>query len=368
MKTRILHVLHSLHVGGLENGVINLINHTDNKRFEHIICCIASSGPMAERLSKPVEIYSMGKGNGSDYLLPFRLARIMKKLKPDIVHTRNWSTIDGVIAAKLAGIKLVIHGEHGREASDPIGANIIRKKVRKGLSPWISEFVTVSSELRNWLIHDVGIPEKKVIQIINGVDTEKFKPSENKRMSKSKLGIAPDSFIIGTVGRLDPVKDHETLFKAFSCFSKKNKNKEVMLMVVGTGSQEEKLRALSEKLNIQDKVIFSGDREDVYPLYQCMDVYVLSSIAEGISNTILEAMACGLPIIATKVGGTPELVDDGKTGFLIAPRQYDDLSQKLSFYFNNPSFVEQYGFNGRLRAEDKFSLLHMVQKYEEIYF
>lgn len=368
MKIKVLHILHSLRIGGLENGVVNLINNINSIRFEHAICCIDSSVPMAERLTRPVEMYTLNKGDKKDYLLPFKIAKIIKKVKPDIVHTRNWSAIDGIVGAKLAGVKHIIHGEHGREASDPIGANIIRKKVRKGLNPWISEFVTVSSELRNWLIHDVGIPEKKVIQIINGVDTEKFKPSENKKMSKSKLGIAPDSFIIGMVGRLDPVKDHETLFKAFSCFSKKNKNKEVILMVVGTGSQEEKLKVFSEKLNIQDKVIFSGDRENVYQLYQCMDVYVLSSIAEGISNTILEAMACSLPIIATKVGGTPELVDDGKTGFLIAPGQYDDLSRKLSFYFNNSSLIEQHGFNGRLRAEEKFSLLHMVQKYEEIYF
>jgi sugar transferase (PEP-CTERM/EpsH1 system associated) len=323
---------------------------------------------MAERFKNPVEIFSLNKGNKRDYSLPFKIAKLIRKIKPDIVHTRNWAAIDGVVGARLAGVKFIIHGEHGREATDPAGANNLRKRVRKGLNPWITKFIAVSAELRNWLVYDVGINEQKVVQIINGVNAEKFKPSKNKNISKSKLGIAPDSFIIGTVGRLDPVKDHETLFKAFSYFSKKNENKEVILMVVGTGPQEEKLKTLSEKLNIQDKVIFSGDREDVYPLYQCMDVYVLPSIAEGISNTILEAMACGLPIVASNVGGNHELIDDGKTGFFFMAGDYKELAGRLSYYSGNNSLLIEHGSHGRIRAEKFFSLQMMVERYEKLYF
>ena len=137
MKIKIFHILHSLQIGGLENGVVNLINNLNDGRFKHVICCVDSSGPMAERLKIPIEIFSLQKGDRRDYLLPFKIAKIIKKIRPDIVHTRNWAAIDGVIGARLAGVKSVIHGEHGREASDPTGANAVRKKIRKTLSPWI---------------------------------------------------------------------------------------------------------------------------------------------------------------------------------------------------------------------------------------
>lgn len=367
MKTRILHVLHSLHIGGLENGVINLINHLDDSRFEHAICCIDSSGLMAERITRPVEIYTLSKGNKRDYLLAFKIARIIKKVKPDIVHTRNWSAIDGVIAAKLAGVKHVIHGEHGREATDPTGANSIRKKVRKALNPWVSKFISVSAELRNWLLNDIGLPEKKIMQIINGVDTNQFKPTTEKQSAKAKLGFKLDSFIVGIVGRLDPVKDHETLFKAFRILCDNKNSERFRMLVVGIGVLEEKLKILARDFNISKNITFAGDRCEMPQFYECMDVYVLPSIAEGISNTILEAMASGLPVIATRTGGSPELVDEGMTGFLFTPGDCKELADKISFYCDNFSILMEHGLNGRIRTEKEFSLSAMVREYEKVY-
>ena len=323
---------------------------------------------MAERLSKPVEIYSMGKGNGSDYLLPFRLARIMKKLKPDIVHTRNWSAIDGVIGAKIAGIKSVIHGEHGREVSDLRGTKSVRKKVRKFLNPWISKFITVSLELREWLLKDVGIPEEKVVQITNGVDIERFKPSDDKNLSKIKSGFPLDLFILGTVGRLDRVKDFQTIIKAFAYLTIKiSKTNKIRLLIIGSGPENQKLKILAKELRVFDKILFLGERKDIPELMQSMDIFILPSIAEGISNTILEAMACGLPVVATKVGGTPELIDDGKTGFLFTPGDYNELADRLFLYSTNSSTLGQHGVNGRLKTVEKLSLSKMAGKYEELY-
>ncbi len=366
MKIKILHILHSLQIGGLENGVVNLINNLNDDRFEHVICCIDSTGPMAERLNMPIEIATLQKGDRRDYLLPFKIAKIIKKTRPDIVHTRNWATIDGVIGARLAGVRLIIHGEHGRDATDPTGANNIRKRVRKVLNPWITRFITVSGELRNWLVSDIGINEQKVVQIINGVDTGRFKPAEEKQEAKKKFGFKPDSFVIGIVGRLDPVKDHETLFKAFKVFSDNN-SKSSCLVVIGTGQLEERLKAIVKELDISQQVIFTGGTDRAPEFYRCMDVYVLPSIFEGISNTILEAMASGLPVITTRVGCNTELVEDGKTGFLFNPGDYRSLAEKITAYFKNPSLVREHGLAGRARTEKDFSLSVMVKKYERIY-
>jgi sugar transferase (PEP-CTERM/EpsH1 system associated) len=372
MRLKILHILHSLQIGGLENGVVNLINHLDHDRFEHSICCIKSSGPMAQRITRrDIQIIELKK-KGRDYFLPLKLMNLIRRINPDIVHTRNWSAIDGVIGAKLAGVVHIIHGEHGREANDPTGKNQVRKKVRRLLNPWISRFVTVSAELRNWLVHDVGVPDWKVVQIINGVDTNRFCPPQDKAAAKTKAGLPPDSFVIGSVGRLDSVKDYTTLIRAFASVLNGQTGLtgltgKTVLMIIGSGPEERKLKLLAEELGVADKTVFLGERIDIPELLQSIDVFVLPSIAEGISNTILEAMACGLPVIATNVGGNPELIQDNHSGFLFIPGDHKGLANALFFYCLNNSVLREHGIQGRKRAEERLSLSAMVKKYEELY-
>jgi sugar transferase (PEP-CTERM/EpsH1 system associated) len=368
VKIKVLHVLNSLQVGGLENGVVNLVNNLDVQRFKHSICCIDSIGPMAGRIKQPVSIFSMEKGDKRDYLISFKIAGLIKRVKPDIVHTRNWSAIDGIIGARLAGKRAVIHGEHGRESTDPEGKNVKRKKIRKALNPWISQFVAVSNELKNWLVHDVGIHPEKITQIINGVDTDTIKPAENSvQLKKSELGFSPDTFVAGIVGRLDPVKDHETLLRAFKIAHERHNSRKLALIIIGSGPLDKELKAIAEKLHISDMVRFTGERDDVMQLYNCMDVYVLPSIAEGISNTILEAMASGLPVIASNVGGNLELVDQERTGFFFSPGNCEELAGLFGLYLNNASLVREHGINSRKRSVSEFSIHHMTDKYASLY-
>jgi sugar transferase (PEP-CTERM/EpsH1 system associated) len=368
VKIKILHILHSLEVGGLENGVVNLINRLDSDLFEHAICCVASSGAMANRIEKPVEIYSLGKGGKKDYLLSLRMAWVIKNVRPDIVHTRNWGTIDGVIASRLAGVKRIIHGEHGRDAGDPEGMNSRRNRLRRTLHPLISRFVAVSADLKNWLIDIVGIPEAKTMQIINGVDTFRFRPAKDKSQAKVSLGLDPHAFVIGTVGRLDPVKDHKTLLHAFALMTEnKSHNAGKYLVIAGPGPEEQNLKKFAEELGIAGDVNFLGERKDISHVLRAMDVYVLPSIAEGISNTVLEAMATGLPVIATKVGGNPELIEDNNNGFLFGPGDAKGLEKILSLYFSGTPLAKAHGDNGRARAEKLFSLSNMTADYETLY-
>jgi len=366
MKLKILHILHSLQVGGLENGVVNLINRLEPERFEHAICCITTSGPMAERLERPVEIHELGKGAGGDYLLPLKIARVVREVKPHIVHTRNWGTIDGVIAARLAGVRCVIHGEHGREATDPGGTNGRRNRVRRLLNPLVSRFVTVSEDLRTWLVDQVGIPREKVVHIMNGVDTDRFVPPLDKGAAKARFGIDPNAFVVGTVGRLDPVKDQQTLVRAFGTLCRE-KGRGAELLLIGSGPEEQMLRRLAEELGVAESVHFMGERRDIPELLQAMDVFVLPSIAEGISNTILEAMSCGLPVVATRVGGNVELVTSGVTGALFDPGHYDSLADILQGFHGDSSCRADYGELARREAEVKFSLATMVSRYDQLY-
>lgn len=368
MKIKILHILHSLQVGGLENGVVNLINRLDPERFDHAICCITSAGPMAERLARPVEIHCLGKGSGRDYLLPLKIARVVGKVRPDIVHTRNWGTIDGIIGARLAGVGRIVHGEHGREAADPTGANGRRMMARKAFSPLVSRFVAVSADLREWLVDGVGIPGRKVVQIINGVDADRFSPPVSKTQARSKLGLASDGFVVGTVGRLDPVKDFQTLLRGFARMAGGCADTlRPRLVIAGSGPEEARLRALAEELGMAAVVAFLGERGDIPEVMRALDVFVLPSIAEGISNTVLEAMASGLPVVATGVGGNLELVEDGETGFLFAPGDAERLAERLGFLGSSPDLTVRCGGKGRVAVEERFSLARMVAEYGNLY-
>ena len=170
---RIMHVVPSLQVGGLENGVVNLVNRMDPERFRHDVVCIGQAGPMASRIEQAgVSVHAIGKGQGSDYGLAVKLAQVMRQRRPDIVHTRNWGAVDGILAARMAGVPVVIHGEHGREAADPEGRNRRRNVARRLLGRWVDRFVVVSGDLARWLAEEAGVPAGKVVRIKNGVDTE----------------------------------------------------------------------------------------------------------------------------------------------------------------------------------------------------
>lgn len=364
-KIKILHILHSFNMGGLENGVVNLLNNSDHDMFEHEICCVTKSGNAALRLKNRIPIYEMYKHEGNDWRLIPKLAKLMKNRKPDIVHTRNWGTVDGIVAAKLAGIRAVVHGEHGWNMDDPRGQNIKRRMLRKLLSGTVDHFLAVSENIKNWMIDSVGIKSRKISKILNGVDTNKF-CADNKGVDRNKLGFANNAVIIGTVGRLDPIKDQQLLLNAFAKLNHEQEN--LCLIFIGDGPERKRLESIKRTFPCRDHIFFLGERHDIHEVLPMFDIFVLPSKNEGISNTILEAMATGLPVIATDVGGNPELVQHAHTGLLIPPIDCDALVDAMNFYIEQaPHMRKIHGQNARDRAVRDFSLDSMVKQYETLY-
>ncbi len=361
--THVVHVLHSLSVGGTENGVVNLINSL-NGSFTHTVVSMTDVGPLAGRLPAGVAVHSLGKRPGIDVQVIVRLARLLRKLAPDLVHSRNWAAFDAILAARFARVPALIHGEHGRDASDPNGLNGKRNLLRRLLAPLVNRFVTVSYDLRRWLVETVGVPARKILTIHNGVDTARFCDG-GWETGRRALGLSQDRLVIGTVGRLDPVKDQAGLLRAFTRVQEKHP--EVLLAIVGDGPCRAELHALTAELGLSSRVRFLGERTDVPLLLKGMDLFVLPSIAEGISNTILEAMATGLPIVATRTGGNPELVEDGVTGMLAPVGDPQALAAALAAYVNNPQLRALQGRAGRQRAVDEFGLERMTGKYRDLY-
>ncbi len=363
MALRIVHVIDSLKVGGLENGVVNLINGLADD-FTHTVVCVSELGAFRERLRPGIEVLALGRGQRRDRWVLLRLARTLRRLRPAIVHSRNWPTIEAIPAARSAGVPLVIHAEHGREATDPEGENQRRNRVRRWLSPLVDRFVTVSLDLRRWLVERVGLPETKLVTILNGVDTHRF-TDEAREAGRRALGVSEGEQVVGTVGRLDPVKDHAGLLTAFARV--KAEQPGASLIVIGDGPCRKELEDLAAALRLTPGVHFLGERTDVPLLLKGMDLFVLPSIAEGISNTILEAMASGLPVVATCVGGNPEVVEDGVTGALVPPRDPATLARAIVGYLQDPYLRAVQGKAARQRAVDQFDLEQMMGAYRNLY-
>jgi sugar transferase (PEP-CTERM/EpsH1 system associated) len=305
----------------------------------------------------------MNKGDGNDWRIVGELARLIRQLRPDLVHTRNWGTTEAILAARFAGVRRVVHGEHGWSMDNPAGKSLRRRIARRILSPAVNRFVAVSDDIERWLSKEAWIRREKITKIVNGVDINKFCPGKEAE-AKKRLGL-DGTIVVGTVARLDPIKRCDLLLEAFAGAA--SGNPAAKLIIVGDGPEHRKLHDIREGLPNPNQIIFLGERQDVQMLYPSMDVFVLASKNEGISNTILEAMASGLPIIATSVGGNPELVTHEKTGLLIAPENRDALKNALAHYIRNPEERMAHGRNARADAVKRFPLERMVREYENLY-
>lgn len=366
----IAHIVHHFRVGGMENGMVNLINHMPKERFRHVVICLDDYTDFRARIRRDdVDFYALAKPAGRDVSWYFRLWRLLRALSPDIVHTRNLSAIEGQFVAMAAGIRARVHGEHGRDVFDLHGKNRKYNLLRKVARPVVGHYIAVSRDLEQWLIDTVGVPPQRVSQIYNGVDSTRFHPREDTR------NIGPDgfageaSFVIGSVGRMAEVKDYPNLVRAFLRLLEIEPaaRQRARLVIIGEGVSRETCLNLLREAGAEHLAWLPGERSDVAELMRNMDLFALPSLGEGISNTILEAMACGLPIVATRVGGNPELVEDTRTGALVPVSDTEVLAQTLLKFYGNESMVEAQGQASRTRIESQFSMQAMTQGYLSVY-
>jgi sugar transferase (PEP-CTERM/EpsH1 system associated) len=360
---RILHVLHTFSAGGLENGIVNIINRSP-EHLVHELCLMSKSGEFLERLKRPVVVHEMHKKNGNGPGIIFELRKLFRTRDVDIVHTRNWAAFDGVMAACLTPRPSLIHSEHGRDVSDPNGTVYRRNIARRLLAFRAKKYVAVSKDLYSWLKQTVRIPIRKLALIPNGVDTERFSPRRDS-MLRNELGIGEKEFVVGTVGRLDPVKNHQGLIRAVQLLQKGGSP--VRLIIVGDGPLRQNIENHLRESQLAPKAIMLGYQRDVERYYPVFDAFVLNSLAEGMSNTLLEALASGLPIVCTAVGGNVELVADQRHGLVVLPGDHNALAAALRQFIDSPSGRERFADNARNFVVQNFSISRMIERYTELY-
>jgi sugar transferase (PEP-CTERM/EpsH1 system associated) len=323
------------------------------------------------RIQSPnVDVYVLNKRPGKDLMLYVRVWKLFRRLKPDIVHTRNLSTLETQLPALMAGVSHRVHGEHGRDIDDIDGTSKKYQLLRRMFKPLIQQYIVLSLNLQDYLRERIGVSERKLNHICNGVDTERFRPAEIGARNILPHGFAdPDTIVFGTVGRMEAVKDQTTLARAFVHMVAMHPQgrEKLRLIMIGDGALREPAMTIIESAGLGQLAWLPGEREDVPELLRAIDIFVLPSLAEGISNTILEAMASGLPVVATDVGGNSELVEQGLTGFLVTRGDPVALASAMLKYVDDPDLRRQHGVKARKLSEDRFSINAMVMRYQDLY-
>lgn len=367
----IAHIVYRFDVGGLENGLTNLVNEIPADRYRHVIISLTESSAFESRITQPgVHVIPLHKPAGHDWGLHRRLWKMLRALRPAIVHTRNLPTLECQVTAWSAGVRARIHGEHGRDTYDLHGEKPGYVLLRKGVRPLIQRYIAVSQDLERWLTRTVRARPDRILQIYNGVDTTLFHPRSGGRPLVFPYGFAPaNTIVFGTAGRLQPVKDQPTLARAFVELVRERPaaRDTARLVIVGDGQLRDECAKILSDGGVSEIAWMAGQRSDVPKCLQALDVFLLPSIAEGISNTILEAMATGLPVIATAVGGNPELVTDGRTGCTVPASNPAAMAAAMRRYLDDRGLITRHGAEGRQVATKRFALNTMVQRYLEVY-
>jgi sugar transferase (PEP-CTERM/EpsH1 system associated) len=275
------------------------------------------------------------------------------------------------VPAWLAGVRVRVHGEHGRDQEDLAGLSKKHQWIRRMYSPFVSHYLALSRDLAGYLLDKVKIRDRRVTQAYNGVDSGKFRPfdSDLDALPADFPFRQPYEWIVGTVGRMQVVKDQLTLSKAVvrAIEIAPDLKAYLRLVMVGDGPLREQCQAILDSAGLSDISWLPGERQDIAELMRSLDCFVLPSLAEGISNTILEAMASGLPVIATEVGGNADLVVQGESGLLVPSNDPEALARSLVQLATAPVLAKSMGRAGRQLAEEKFSMAAMVATYQGLY-
>jgi len=374
----VAHVVNRLDCGGAGNDLLDLIAHMPGERYRHAVLCLRDHGMFHDGLrAYGVEVIDLHKRDGADPGSFLRMVRALRALRPDLVHTRNLGGLEGQLAAALAGVRLRVHGEYGRESGREYGGDSVKpwrsrppSLLRRALRPLVGHYIAASAEQERWLIEQVGAEPSRVSQIPNGVDSLEFHPRLGPHAAVGPDGfMIDDAFVIGSVGRMDDARNDTTLVEAFLRLisSPHASHSRLRLLIVGDGPMRAECQAMLERAGAGHRAWLPGERLDTAQLMRAMDLMVLPALAAGSGTVLLEAMATGLPVVATAVGVHRELVQPGLTGILVPPMSPDVMAAAIADYCRIPEMGARHGARARGQVIAHHSLPAMARSYLAVY-
>ena len=358
----ILHLITELDTGGAQIALQRLLAGLDRARYSPAVACFYNGDSAVAQHIRALGVSVTDLGMTAKWRLDafVRLYRLLQQQRPTILHTWMFhANVPGRVLGRLTGVPIVISSERtmGQEGG-------WRRWLNRITGPLPDRVACVSESVADFAARTIGIPPAKLVVIPNGIPLEDFQPGDRSR-ARVDLGIPLHAVVVGTVGRLRPVKGTSHLLEAWSRLASDHPN--AILLLVGGGPQQAALERMSRRLGISEHVRFLGNRADVPALLRGMDVFVLPSLWEGMPNAALEAMAVGLPVVATAVGGTPEVVVDRVTGLLVPPGDPDALAESIARLLYDPDLRYKMGRAGRERVVNHFSVERTVERTTRLY-
>ncbi len=360
MPNVICHLVYRFNIGGLEKLLLELVQDSHQQFSHHIICLTDASPAMTQQLPPNVKVHSLHKSEGHSLNIYFALYKLLKKISPTTLHSYNLPTIEYQWLAWLLNIKHRIHAEHGRDSYDPTGS-LLKYRLLRRLCSWvIPHFVTVSDELKQWLTEEIGISYRKILVIKNGVNTDYFQPQSSTNNTR---------FTIGHVARLQAIKNQTLLLQAYelACSEHQDFKDNSQLIIVGDGPEYHRLTQQAEQLACAHNITFAGAKIDVKPYYQQFDIFVLSSIAEGIPMTLLEAMSMQVATLSTEVGGISEVIQPRYNGHMVASEQVTPLAKAMLLLFEDTDYRITLANNSRKTVKEHYNKTNVLERYYQLY-
>lgn len=368
-KLRVCQLTPSLWSGGVEERMARILSALDRNRFE---LSWIGFGPireaLIERAGPDIHVTAIPRNpaGGIEPSIITRLVWQLRRLRPDVMHVHNWSTgFYGIVAATVSGVNAVIYESAGRES--PTAPLPRRQALMHALAPHVTCFTTVCEFLGKENEEYWGARPETIRVMPTGVDLERIASAPNRQAARRTLGIPEDAFVIGALSVLRPVKRIPDLIAAVGKLA--SRNPKIHLVVAGNALRmsPESLRERARELGLEDRFHMPGRIEDPPSILKAFDVFVNCSIFEGASNAIIEAMASGVSVVATRVGGTPELLSDGIHGLLVPPKDVDALAVALERMMTDEALRARCIANALSRAHRRHSFEHMVQAYSDLF-
>lgn len=364
MKQKILFIIWALEVGGAERLLVKLAQKIPREQYVVTVACISRKGVWASELeNNGIRVVCFDKRTGFDPLILFRLLSFIRSERPDFVNTYLWTAdLWGRLAAILAGVKYIIVTEQNVD----VWKRWYHILIDKILFKFTQCAICVSDEVVNYYRDKVGLKETQLKMIPNAIDVSLFDDDDIQYDLRGQLGIKVNEFVFTCSARLHIQKAHEVLIGAVKILrTKQVANFRVLL--VGDGPRNHELRALVNAQGLETIISFLGLRQDIPRILLQSDAFVLSSDYEGLSLAILEAMAARLPIVATIVGGNPQVVENGSTGFLVPPRNPELLAEAMECVISNPGLAKQMGVAGRSKVEGTYDIQSVTRQTVELF-
>jgi sugar transferase (PEP-CTERM/EpsH1 system associated) len=355
--------MQGLEFGGLEKMVVSLLLSLDPATYKARVICYDRLGTLAACLERAgIGVWLLERNPGVDLAYLVRLIRQLSSEPVDLLHLHNPTAFFyGAVSGWLAGVPAVVYTDHGRD----LQSSSRNRLTHRFLSGRVDQVVAVSESVRRHLVEREGVPAARVMVIRNGISGDAFKGPNRRHEVRAELRLREDQPVVGVVGRLDPVKNHALLMRAMKRIL--DRLPAVRLLVIGDGPLRVELEALATSLRIKDHVAFLGNRADVPELLSAIDLFVLPSVSEGLSLTLIECCAAGKPAVATDVGGNREVVMQGETGLLVPSEDEKALAVAVLDLLTDARRSAAMGRAARRRFEAEFSLDTMVSQYRALY-